>query len=344
MSWTALCGALGLAVCLSAVPLAHSTAGQGRALAWKNSYYQTIDRYCAGGFAAVSRDALAWTGSDLNRALEAALALDARQKMAAAALHVEVVAAQWRDEDGPVLMDHGMLARGLANESRHAGTVPSGLVRSWALAWGYLLLSHTSYAQAERHFATMRTWFPKDADFTVAGGIVNELLASPLGQQTRRSSVSGSLAAVDAQPFRARAIALYRAALDTNPDHAEAHLRLGRMLFLNGDETAAAAELQRALASSEDRRLAYLAHLFLGALFERQGRLPEADRQYEMSAAAAPGAQTAALALTALRIRMGKGPAVPAAMVQYDPWNDYLFSRPYRFLQSLDELRQAACR
>jgi hypothetical protein len=121
-------------------------------------------------------------------------------------------------------------------------------------------------------------------------------------------------------------------------------LRLGRMLFLNGDETAAAPELERALASSRDRGLVSLARLFLGALFERQGRLAEADRQYEMSAAAVPGAQTAALALTALRIRMGKGPAVPAAMVQFDPWHDYLFSRPYRFLQSLDELWQGACR
>ena len=341
---TVLYGAVALTVGVSVVAPAYSTADQGRADAWKRSYDQIVDRYCAGGLAAAGGDPLTWTSDDVNRAQGATRALDPQRRMAAAALHVEVVAAQWRDEDRRVLMNHGMLARDLANESRRAGTLARGLVRSWALAWGYLLLAHTAYAEAERHFATMRTWFPNDADFTVAGGIVNELLASPLGQQTRRGSLAGSLAAVDAQPFRARAISLYRAAFDTAPDHAEGHLRLGRTLFLNGDEAAAAVELERALAASTDRRIVYLQHLFLGALFERQDRLPEAERQYDMSAAAVPGAQTATLALTALRIRMGKGPVVPAAMVQYDPWNDYLFSRPYRFRQVLDELRQAACR
>jgi tetratricopeptide (TPR) repeat protein len=348
---TALCRTLGPAVCLSVVSLVYPTADQGRAAAWNNSYYQTLDRYCAGGFSAVG-EVLAWTADDVERARDATgagilnlphVTLDGRRKMAAAALHVEVVAAQWRDEHGRVLMNHGMLARDLANESRHAGSGPRGLVRSWALAWGYLLLSHVRFAEAEQHFATARTWFPQDADFIVASGIVSELQASPLGQQTR-GSLMGSLAAVDAQRFRGRAVSLYRAALDMKPDHAEAHLRVGRMLFLSGDEPAAAAEFDRALALSSDRRLVHLARLFLGALVERQGRLEEAERQYEMAAATVPGAQTATLAVTALRIRMGRGTAVPALVVEYDPWHDYLFSRPYRFQQSIGELRESACR
>ena len=49
---TVLYGAVALTVGVSVVAPAYSTADQGRADAWKRSYDQIVDRYCAGGLAA----------------------------------------------------------------------------------------------------------------------------------------------------------------------------------------------------------------------------------------------------------------------------------------------------
>jgi tetratricopeptide (TPR) repeat protein len=314
------------------------------------TYSRVIDSYCSGGFEAVAPDVLQWTPDAIDHVHDVAMELPAGKRLAAAAMHAEAFATQWADERNHTVLNHRELSRALAQSVRKFGPDQSPLVRSWALAWGYLYLSHVFLEAAAAQFAEGESWFPDDAAFVTGSGIVNELTSYPLGQQTIRAPDGANPA--DVQIQSARAIALYRAALKLDSTDIEAHVRLGRLLMLSGDRERAAAELEQAQAPATEARWLYLSHLFLGSMFEDEGRYREAEQHYEVALRAVPDAQTAMLARAALRARLGQPVSAETAarfgwtrpFDPYDPWSEYLFSRPYRFCAAIEALRKAACR
>lgn len=268
--------------------------------------------------------------------------------MAAAFMHTEALAAEWRTEQGAMVTEQADVAGALAwTAVRDRAAAP--LVRQWSLALGFLYLSHLFLPTAELQFQRARDWFPHDSEMLVALGAVHEVAASRLGQ-------SAPVFRNWSQPaiyHRAKAQAYYEAALRMDSANAEAHLRLGQVLFAAGQDTAAAREYRQALASTPDAWVRYLADLFLGALDESSDART-AEQDYLRAVAAWPGAQTAPLALASLRVRHGMGLAALASLSPRfdgshqsrlrDPWTDYLFSRQGRFDDLVAAARREACR
>ncbi len=82
-------------------------------------------------------------------------------------------------------------------------------------------------------------------------------------------------------------------------------MRRGRTLGRLDRHKEAAAELQLALAATDDPLLTYYGHLFLAAEEEALGRLPEARAAYQRAAQLEPEAQSPKIGLSQLAHREG---------------------------------------
>ena len=110
----------------------------------------------------------------------------------------------------------------------------------------------------------------------------------------------------------------------------EAHVRLGYTALRQRRHTDALELLEPATAT-EDPFLRYLAHLFRGRALDAQKRFADAIAEYESALQAAPGAQTAEIALAAALARAGRrGEAAALAETSlsrtdtpFDPWLAY---------------------
>jgi tetratricopeptide (TPR) repeat protein len=116
----------------------------------------------------------------------------------------------------------------------------------------------------------------------------------------------------------------------------EARLRSGVLRFLRGEVDESKTQLAQAV-SSEDRTLRYIAYLMLGAIADRENRLPEAlehyRRAYETVAASA-----SSIALASALYRTGRETEAADVIEKFnqrepqaDPWRLY-GQRDYRFL------------
>ena len=89
---------------------------------------------------------------------------------------------------------------------------------------------------------------------------------------------------------------------------------------------------------TDDRAVAYLAHLFRGIAFENRGRRDEARASYRQALALSPGAHSATLRLAALEFRHGRSDEpdrLLGALLQHDdprrdPWWSY-YAGDWRF-------------
>lgn len=153
-------------------------------------------------------------------------------------------------------------------------------------------------------------WFPKDPQLLLAVGTAEEVLASLRFPYLVRAWQSGSqqrealALSVERRARLDRARRSLQEALVADPSLDEARLRLGRVQWAVGQKEAASASLQGVLAQSQDLRLLYLAHLFLGQIHEDAGRVPAAVAEYRAALALDPAAQVAAVAL-ALALDLG---------------------------------------
>ncbi len=102
-----------------------------------------------------------------------------------------------------------------------------------------------------------------------------------------------------------RAQEALRSALALDPALSEARLRLARLAWWRGDLVEARSELGRILATRPDARVGFLAQLFLGRVQEDEGQLREAVASYEGALAREPLCQSAPLALSQVRLRLG---------------------------------------
>jgi tetratricopeptide (TPR) repeat protein len=201
-----------------------------------------------------------------------------------------------------------------------------------------------------------------DAPLLLAAGSVKEALAFGLvlwPEQANRMRIPeafGRSSRVSDDPgvHRQRAIELFRRALMADPEMHEASLRLGRVLVLAGRPDEGAQVLEQLLAhkSHAEPPLMYLAHLFLGSVRERRGRLSEALTQYRAAAAIDPNAQVARVALARALELSGDTDAVLSILRPFlereglrdpaeDAWWLYPFGQPDEGLRVLNALQAA---
>ena len=138
----------------------------------------------------------------------------------------------------------------------------------------------------------------------------------------------------------------YRRALAVDHHFAVARLRLGWIHFKQRDARARG-EIEAALADATDAPTKYMAHLFLGAVAERDGRLADALGEFEEAKAIGPAYQTAYVAICRVAEALGDAERAQRAAAAFvgiekreDPWWDYQLGGLN--MAALDWLRAAA--
>ena len=140
----------------------------------------------------------------------------------------------------------------------------------------------------------------------------------------------------------------YRQALVVASDLVEARVRLGRVLALRHDDESMTVFKQ--IGESIEAPYRYLARLFEGDVYERAGRLAEAERQYLAAVMLMPQSQSAFIALA--HVRHAQGARTQAAQDvrvttgergvadTADPWFWYARGTAWRGPVYLDDLRK----
>lgn len=117
-----------------------------------------------------------------------------------------------------------------------------------------------------------------------------------------------------------------------------ATLHAARLRMLHGEDAAARSSFEKAaIAPTPSTR--YVAHLFLGAMDERGGRVTSAENHYRAASSVFPYAQSGRVALGSLLARNGRGteaatviariPPADRNTVAFDPWWLYLPTSPF---------------
>jgi tetratricopeptide (TPR) repeat protein len=141
-----------------------------------------------------------------------------------------------------------------------------------------------------------------------------------------------------------------RRALAADPGSVEARLRLGRVAWRLREADAARTQLQEVVDAGRPAPLVFLAHLCLGGLAEDEGRLADAVPAYEAALAIVPSSQSAGIALSEARHRLGDAAGARAALLAAvaeggrrrasDPFWDYPFGASNDAAARLEALRR----
>lgn len=276
-----------------------------------------------------------------------------RAILAAALLHTEAAFAQPGREAGDLEIARGLLDLLEDQEAK----------RRWLLLVGHRFQNASRLEEAVKLYEEGLKLGPQDAGLHLALGSVEEIRAA-LGLGTAISAYSvfgpsgppvGSerLTTFQAKAERERCARLahahYRTALAADPGLVEARLRLGRVLHRLGRTDDAIGQLTQVVAEQPDSRTLVLAHLFLGAIHEGVGRLPQAVQHYRKALEADPRSQTAAVALSYALGRSGersesaeilRAALAPGRRSSADAWLLYHLGLPSLYESTIAQLRE----
>ncbi len=202
--------------------------------------------------------------------------------------------------------------------------------------WSHCLAESRSWAQAGLKL------FPKDGPLIMSVGIVYETEAfftpAPAPSTVLPPSTIRQREAAATRLKRRWETARmeYETAVAAAPDLLEARLRLGRVLWCLGQPEKARAHFEAviATATATDADSRFLAHLFLGDVYEHRGQAAEAESQYRAAINLEPQSGRAVVALSHVRFLQGdiaSAREILAASLEVgpppagvDPWVSYL--------------------
>ena len=204
--------------------------------------------------------------------------------------------------------------------------------RAWYRFSSSVFVARAQFDIAQQLIGEGLSGFADDHDLRLLSGIANEVMAYAADDNLGRPSAERSrrsLAQVDI--LLRRAETAYRRALQDSNGDQEARLRLGWVLFLEGQSSAARDQLESiAQGTHATVRQEYLRHLFLGALDDEDPTA--ALHEYEAAREIAPQFQTAYIAISGLQERRGDHLQAHEAAIEFwsatrsnaeDPWWDY---------------------
>jgi tetratricopeptide (TPR) repeat protein len=357
----------------SSAPLSAQPVKQLPKLSWKikdltigqanlKAYQSLLRRYCASDPAALDR-LLSWEHDAL---LDAVMLINSSSDdtrpwavediKAAALMHVEAVARLLREHgnrqdnnDISLHLDLGsrVLVRGIApllqeTDPRFARQRADirGFSSRWYVATSRLLRDRTRFNVARNFLALGRERLPDDAAVLYESGTTEELIATHPSRQISRDLAGSPFSSTDSVAKQLlsehgdqllTAERWLRESLTRDPGRLDTQLHLGRVLMLLGRDDEALPMLDHAAAGAP--LVAYLAHLFRGAIEERRGNLDAAADAYGTATAMDPGRQSALIALSQVLQRQGRGERSRALLDQLltrgapdeDPWWQYFF-------------------
>jgi tetratricopeptide (TPR) repeat protein len=248
---------------------------------------------------------------------------------------------------------HWLLGRAFLHLLPDAQADPD--VRLWYQAVGVHLWSIGNYTELRAHLERARDLFPEDAEIHFLTGALHEAWGAAHVQAVVENGRAGSARATaqilvqSAPEEQERARDAYRRVLRADPSHDEARVRLGRVLSLRGGHDEAARLLAESLPQITDRRLRYLALLFLGCAEEGRRRFDEARRAYRDASELFPDAQSPHLALASLALVAGDRRTSQRVLLflqkpvsaDADPWWEYHYERQPTTEEWLERLRSS---
>lgn len=318
---------------------ASSAQPAGRRFEELQPYGQLVQAFRTGGLPDARYEAAHFDGETLSRAVDLLVELrsasrpnarllhewDGQRLAAAALLHLEL-AWDGVDEEDPTLgslhLDlGGRLAALLAKTS---APELAGFTARWHLASGCRQLNARLFEGARRSFERSAR-AGSTAELDLARGVIDELPGGATDELCLTASdcpnPNEDRAFVRREQERERqrrsALHFYERALQSQPGWVEAHLRLGYTSIVHGRSAQARQHLEAAAQAAADDYTLYLAHLFLGRLYVREGRLEQAAAAYRRASDAIPGAQSARLALAHVLGEQGQGAAESEILA---PW------------------------
>lgn len=285
------------------------------------AYVEQIERYRRGDIIAAVAAAANWSEDDLRKvARDVSASTAPGVAKAAVLLHTEVAFALRPDR---------LADRHVAVAQQLAGRLPRSASSSFLARWRVLAATYQVMrgdlraARLELNRAVGKGDHSRHAELMIAA---LQELAIRLRARNLRDRWSSPVLESD---FRGL-VAAYARVAAAYPDFLGARLRWGWALYLN--HSGAGREHLAHVATRASRPdLQYLAHLFLGALAEREQRLEEALHEYEAAIAAVPH-QSALLGVIAVAGAQGE-PALVQRTAQAlralpagagdDPWTYY---------------------
>jgi tetratricopeptide (TPR) repeat protein len=290
------------------------------------AYAAAVERYASGERDAAVAAAAAMSQRELRESVEALRTLGKRARACAACAD----SVAWRQALVPAALmlhtDASILRRpdeepvrlheSLALELVHALTDDPewrGFARRWYRVMAELALGDTRWSDALTWAARGLDAFPRTAELLLVKGAIEEGLSGELASpspgdvfdpSTRQTQLDLDRGR-EARQRLERARRLLRDAIAVDPSLPEARLRLGRVAWRLGDADESRAAFEAVLAQTRSRDTAFLAYLFRGRLDEDAGHLEDAVRSYESALALDARSQSARLALSHVRLRLG---------------------------------------
>lgn len=339
------------------------------------AYQSLLRRYRAGDPAALDRllswehDALLDAVMLINSPYDGTRPWPVKEVKAAALMHLEAVARLLREQgnrndntDVTVQLDLGsrVLVRGIVpflqqtdpELARQRADIRAFSSR-WYVATSRLLRDRTGFSAELDFLALGRERLPGDAAVLHESGTTEELIATHPSRQISRDIAGAGFSYADTvgkQLLREHGEQLLNAerwlreSLTRDPGRFDTQLHLGRVLMLLGRDDEALPMLDHVAAGSP--AVAYVAHLFRGAIEERRGNLDAAASAYRTAMAADPSRQSALIALSQVLQRQGRGEQSRALLDQLlaggaptdDPWWEYFFEPTRVMLSRFDAL------
>ena len=275
-----------------------------------STYRELVDAYRESGppqaelVAILSQDRVT---KDVEGALAEPAGWTWEELRAAAMLHSDAAIRRVRDKDSAGADFHLVQARRLLDRVAAIARPQEDFVWRWYTAMAALLeeLRATGLARRLRVYGAKR-WPPTGARERYVRGIQFEARGNAGGRVLRpgESRVVHGPEELRSHWFVLAAEA-FAAALKEDPKLGCAALHLGRIRMIQGNFDEAAGLLRQAL-TDVDPAVAYLAHLFLGSLEERNDSFEKAEQLYRQAIVVFPYGQSAPLALAQLLSRTNR--------------------------------------
>jgi len=294
------------------------------------SYDSLIDAYARGGAAAQQAvlDLASLPQDRVNAMIAGARSLTPDRRRTAVMLHTDTTyALLLAGTTGSGLFHVGAARRvfAIARAGSPADAQMQAFERRWFAFVASLYTANSLFDRAAILIRDGLTVYPRDARLYVArGALLETRLDSTAFDPSSASQLSRFERALEP------AAADYRHALELDPNLSIALLRLGA-LHMRVRDPRARQNLDSALRSSQEPIEAYLAHLLLGGVAERDNHLDAAEREYQAAQAIAAACQTPYVALA--RVATARGDDARArtlasafanlAEKTSDPWWDF---------------------